>query len=93
MLIPAAVLTWAMPAYFPGWGWGQPQPDMQRVVPSPGTPHPLSKLTVGSRKKQYPNLAAEGDGGYTRVSHLMMMLFPGAQKGQEPLATEPLSTP
>lgn len=66
---------------------------MQRVVPSPGTPHPLSKLTVGFRKKQYPNLAAEGDGGYKRVSRLMMTLFPGPQKGQEPVATESLRTP
>lgn len=70
MLIPAAVLTWAMPAYFPGWGWVA---NMQRMVPSPGTPHPLSKLTVGFMKKQYPNLAAEGEGGYKRISRPVMM--------------------
>lgn len=47
--------------------------NMQRMVPSPGTPHPLSKLTVGFMKKQYPNLAAEGEGGYKRISRPVMM--------------------
>jgi hypothetical protein len=50
-----------MPAYFPGWGRvGGRYAKGEWFLP--GTPHPCSKLTVGFRKKQYPNLAAEGLG-------------------------------